>query len=105
MTDEMVVAQLRWLPQAAQAARTAAANLKRHTQRGTRVRVKLGAIDDIALDVHGTVAEVLADDLGGATPADAPAEDDEDDSAAAGPLTIAVDVNETEAGSADNPAP
>ena len=61
--------------------------------------------DDIALDVHGTVAEVLADDLGGATPADAPAEDDEDDSAAAGPLTIAVDVNETEAGSADNPAP
>ena len=74
-------------------------------QRGTRVRVKLGAIDDIALDVHGTVAEVLADDLGGATPADAPAEDDEDDSAAAGPLTIAVDVNETEAGSADNPAP
>ena len=25
--------------------------------------------------------------------------------AAAGPLTIAVDVNETEAGSADNPAP
>ena len=74
-------------------------------QRGARVRVKLGAIDDIALDVHGTVAEVLADDLGGATPADAPAEDDEDDSAAAGPLTIAVDVNETEAGSADNPAP
>ena len=74
-------------------------------QRGTRVRVKLGAIDDIALDVHGTVAEVLADDLGGATPADAPAEDDEDDSAAAGPLTIAVDVNETGAGSADNPAP
>lgn len=40
MTDEMVVAQLRWLPQYAQAARTAAANLKRHTQRGTRVRLR-----------------------------------------------------------------
>ena len=74
-------------------------------QRGARVRVKLGAIDDIALDVHGTVAEVLAHELAGAAPADAAAEDDEDDSTSAGPLAIAVDVNETEAGSADNPAP
>ncbi len=73
-------------------------------QRGTRVRVKLGAIDDIALDLHGTVTEVLTPEAGSADVSAPTNEEDEDDSAAAGPLTIAVDVNETEAASADNPA-
>ena len=72
--------------------------------RGTQVRVKLGAIDDIALDVGGTVLEVLDADA----PADT-APDDEDETSAAGPIAIAVDVNEAEGekeGSrADNPAP
>ncbi len=71
--------------------------------RGMRVRVKLGAIDDISLDVHGTVAEVLAADASAASPSD-DTSDEEDDASAAGPLTIAVDVNENEAGSPDNPA-
>ena len=71
--------------------------------RGMRVRVKLGAIDDISLDVHGTVAEVLADNAAISSTSD-DANDEEDDAPAAGPLTIAVDVNENEAGSPDNPA-
>jgi exoribonuclease-2 len=72
--------------------------------RGTRVRVKLGAIDDISLDVNGTVTEVLTTDAGGADPSAEGAEDEDDDTPAAGPLTIAVDVSESEAASADNPA-
>jgi exoribonuclease-2 len=65
--------------------------------RGARVRVKLGRIDDIALDLSGTVTEVL--DSGQAAP---PAGDDDEEEQAAGPLEIAVDV--TEAAPADNPA-
>ena len=68
--------------------------------RGTQVRVRLGQIDDIALDVGGTVIEVLD--------ADAPAEgiaEDEDETSAAGPIAIAVDVTESDEASADNPAP
>ncbi len=69
--------------------------------RGTGVRVRLGAIDDIALDVAGTVIEVL-----GADPlAPEAAEEDDDDSAAAGPIAIAVDVTEAEAPNVENPAP
>ncbi len=67
--------------------------------RGTRVRVRLGQIDDIALDVHGTVIEVL--DAAAASPEPA---DDEDESAAAGPIAIAVDLDEAEGASKDNPA-
>ncbi|HYD74910.1 ribonuclease catalytic domain-containing protein [Ramlibacter sp.] len=72
--------------------------------RGTRVRVKLGAIDDIALDVAGTVAERLD-----TAPAPVSAEDDtgEDEEPVAGPIAIAVDVTEGEQpdNAADNPAP
>ncbi|MDR1967556.1 MAG: RNB domain-containing ribonuclease [Burkholderiaceae bacterium] len=68
--------------------------------RGTRVRVKLGRIDDIALDVSGAVTEVL--DAGAANAAPAP--DDEDDAEAAGPLAIAVDITEAESPGTDNPA-
>ncbi|MCA0310126.1 MAG: RNB domain-containing ribonuclease [Proteobacteria bacterium] len=67
--------------------------------RGTRVRVRLGQIDDIALDVHGTVIEVL--DAAAASPEPA---DDEDENAAAGPIAIAVDLDEAEGAGKDNPA-
>jgi exoribonuclease II len=58
--------------------------------RGAHVRVKLGEIDDITLDVHGTVIERLdlpVDDaaIGG--------EDGEDEELSA-PLALAIDVNE-----------
>ena len=60
--------------------------------RGARVRVRLGAIDLMALDVGGTVLARL--DAGeAAVPAADETEDDETE--AAGPLTIAVDLNET----------
>ena len=67
--------------------------------RGAKVRVKLGEIDEITLDVKGTVIERL--DLAEAASAGAdkgvPAEDDGEDGdgeVAAGPISIAVDVNE-----------
>jgi exoribonuclease II len=62
--------------------------------RGARVRVKLGAIDEITLDISGTVVERLdavADEAAPETQAD---EDDGEDAIAAGPISIAVDVNE-----------
>lgn len=71
--------------------------------RGTRVRARLGQIDDIALDVGGTVVEVLDADAPVLQPTDE--DEDGDEAASAGPLAIAVDVNEPEGGSADNPAP
>jgi exoribonuclease-2 len=68
--------------------------------RGARVRVKLGAIDEIALDVHGTVIERLDTE---AEPAAAD-EDSGEEEPVAGPIAIAVDVSE-EAPGADNPSP
>ncbi len=71
--------------------------------RGARVRVRLGAIDEITLDVNGTVLERLdlATDARAGTAAEG-GEDEEDDgeSLAAGPISIAVDVNETAADAA-----
>ncbi|WPB56180.1 ribonuclease catalytic domain-containing protein [Xylophilus sp. GOD-11R] len=68
--------------------------------RGARVRVKLGEIDDIALDVGGTVVERLdaapvdeGDDAGA----------DEEEAMAAGPIAIAVDVDDAQP-QADAPA-
>ena len=70
--------------------------------RGARLKVKLGEVDEITLDIHGTVIERLDD------PADAsddgPVDDEADEEAVAGPIAIAVDVNEADA-SPDNPAP
>lgn len=69
--------------------------------RHAKVRVKLGEMDLITLDVQGTVLERL----------DAPVEvdltDEEDDSEddVAGPIAIAVDVNEAPEGGGDNPTP
>ena len=66
--------------------------------RGARVRVKLGEIDEITLDVSGTVLERLDDpqDTSDDGPIDEAEGDDEE--AVAGPIAIAVDVNEPEAG-------
>jgi len=62
-------------------------------QRGARVRVRLGEIDEIALDVHGTVIERLD-----AAPADAATDDSgEDEEEVAGPIAIAVDLADSEA--------
>lgn len=60
--------------------------------RGSKVRVKLGEIDEITLDISGTLMERLD----APTPTEQDACDDEDD--VAGPIAIAVDVND--AGSA-----
>jgi exoribonuclease II len=59
--------------------------------RGTRVRLKLGEIDLITLDVSGTVLQRL-DTLGAAAVS---AEDDTEEETVAGPIAIAVDVTET----------
>ncbi len=60
--------------------------------RGTKVRVKLGEIDEITLDISGTLIERLD----AAPVADASAQDsteEEDDDDMAGPIAIAVDVS------------
>jgi exoribonuclease II len=62
--------------------------------RGTRVRVKLGAMDKLMLDVSGTLVEALS-----AQDAQTEAADDEaDEEMTSGPLSIAVDVNEEPVG-------
>ena len=62
--------------------------------RGARVRVKLGEVDEIALDIAGTLVERLDTE-----PAAADAiEEEQDDEPVAGPIAIAVDVNETTEG-------
>jgi exoribonuclease-2 len=69
--------------------------------RGAHARVKLGDIDLITLDVKGTVTQRLDIPAG---PLDL--EDDADEETVAGPIAIAVDVNETEdspAVTSDNP--
>lgn len=68
--------------------------------RGARLRVKLGAIDEVALDVTGTVLERL-DSAAAAVEEEEP-EEAEAEHLAAGPIAIAVDVNETEGASGDN---
>lgn len=68
-------------------------------ERGAHVRVKLGEIDEIALDVHGTVLERLD------APADAAALDEGGaDEEVAGPIAIAVDLNDSEATAENTPA-
>ena len=61
--------------------------------RGARVRVQLGDIDLMALDVKGTVtahldAPVMAEQ-------EVTDEGEDDEALAAGPLTIAVDLNDS----------
>ena len=62
--------------------------------RGARVRVKLGEIDEITLDITGTVIERL-DTVPGEVDASAEEEDGESE-LAAGPISIAVDLSEPE---------
>ena len=68
--------------------------------RGARVRLRLGEIDHITLDITGAVIERL--DVVETQTAQA-TEDEEDDEAemTAGPISIAVDVNEPSADSSD----
>ncbi len=77
--------------------------------RGARLRVKLGEVDEITLDLHGTVLERLDDPLDPSD--DGPVDDeggsdgDDGDDAVAGPIAIAVDMNEPEVAPADAAAP
>ena len=74
--------------------------------RGARVLVRLGEIDEISLDVSGSVLQRLDDPLDASD--DGPLDDEEDEgSAAAGPLAIAVDVQDEgdQADAAEDAAP
>jgi exoribonuclease-2 len=70
-------------------------------QRGARVRVRLGDIDEIALDVHGSVVERLD-----TAPSEAPPEEEggEDEDEVAGPIAIAVDLADGEPTPENTPA-
>jgi exoribonuclease-2 len=61
-------------------------------ERGAHLRVKLGEIDEIALDVNGTVLERLD-----VVAADMEEESGEEDDEVAGPIAIAVDMSDGEA--------
>lgn len=67
--------------------------------RGAQVRVKLGEIDEISLDISGTLIERL--DAGADAQAQADDSGEDDDDAVAGPISIAVDMNDAEAPAAD----
>ncbi len=73
--------------------------------RGARVRIKLGAIDEITLDISGTVTERLDTDTDEAAAAldgnSNNGDSGDEDELVAGPISIAVDVNEPAA----EPAP
>jgi exoribonuclease-2 len=60
--------------------------------RGARVRVKLGDIDLVSLDIHGTVLERLDTE-----PELFDADEEQDDDGVVGPITIAVHHDEAEA--------
>jgi len=70
--------------------------------RNARVRVKLGEMNLITLDVHGTVVERLDVPAGITTDASDTPEDSEDDDEVAGPIAIAVDVSESPEPASDN---
>ena len=61
--------------------------------RGARVLVRLGEIDEVTLDIHGTVIERLDAVADAGTQADDAGDDDEE--ASAGPIAIAVDMSES----------
>ncbi len=69
--------------------------------RHAKVRVKLGEMDLITLDVQGTVLERLDAPV----EADNQDEEDEGEDEVAGPIAIAVDVNEAPDAGGDNPTP
>jgi exoribonuclease-2 len=69
--------------------------------RGARVRVKLGEIDEITLDIHSTVIERLDTEQEDAAAAVEEDLDTEESEFAAGPISIAVDLNELESDAAN----
>jgi exoribonuclease-2 len=69
--------------------------------RGTRVRLKLGEIDLISLDVAGNVLQRLDAAPESTEPSE---EGDSEDETMAGPIAIAVDVTETPEEEAAAPA-
>jgi exoribonuclease-2 len=72
--------------------------------RGARVRVKLGEMDLITLDISGTVVERLDTPVAEQDALDTADEEMEDDEVS-GPIAIAVDVSEPVDAPNDNPAP
>ena len=73
--------------------------------RGAQLRVKLGDIDDITLDLHGTVLERLdsaAPGAEGAGGGSVQGDEDDEDSAVAGPLAIALDMDDSGGDSGDS---
>ena len=62
--------------------------------RGAHVQLRLSAVDDITLDISGHLLAVLEDTPTDNALATDEAPEDDDDSAAAGPIAIAVDVDE-----------
>ena len=75
--------------------------------RGARVRVRLGAIDEITLDISGTVIERLDTVAEACAAQEADAGNDGDDGEedmASGPISIAVDVSEPALDAAPAPA-
>lgn len=66
----------------------------RNLARGTRVLLRIQGIDHISLDVHGQLIEVLQDASALASDNTAQAQQEDDDETPAGPLAIAVDVDE-----------
>ncbi|MEG0044920.1 MAG: RNB domain-containing ribonuclease [Comamonas sp.] len=69
--------------------------------RGAHIRVKLGEIDEISLDITGTLIERLDASVDAQAEGDDSGEDDDD--TVAGPIAIAVDMNDAEAPAADKP--
>ena len=65
--------------------------------RGTRVLLRISGIDNISLDVHGKFIEVLQDAATLTGDITAQSQQDDDDETPAGPLAIAVDVDEVTA--------
>ena len=77
--------------------------------RGARVRVRLGDINEVTLDVSGIVLARLDSPLASGELAPDAVADDEDEGAVAGPIAIAVDLRETDSEAAtpasDTPSP
>ncbi|MEG0140997.1 MAG: RNB domain-containing ribonuclease [Comamonas sp.] len=69
--------------------------------RGAHIRIKLGEIDEISLDITGTLIERLDASVDAQAEGDDSGEDDDD--TVAGPIAIAVDMNDAEAPAADKP--
>ena len=72
--------------------------------RGAHVRVKLGQVDEITLDIAGTVIERLDVAEGDLAAEDDNGSDGDDDEGGAAPLALAIDINETPGEPASAPA-